>query len=124
MRQILMTVQRAFLILIKILLNVRIWIVIVCRLSIQFYSLPKEIQAHRLCVCPIRIIQETGAKASDDNYYAFGLFALLAALDDGGHTGFSDISWITQEVLGNWLETLGELGIGRTEKTEYINELK
>ena len=55
--------------------------------------------------------------SSDIKDYAAGLYCLSIALDDGGHTGFPDFMWMSQEDLSAISKAMGEMGIAPTEKT-------
>ncbi|MER2151301.1 MAG: S41 family peptidase [Candidatus Limivicinus sp.] len=57
----------------------------------------------------------------DIKEYACGLYLLLMALDDGGHTAFADFFWVPKETLMTWLDAIAELGIKKTEKTDYAD---
>ena len=53
--------------------------------------------------------------------YACGLYLLFIALEDGGHTGFVDVSWVPKDSLMRWPNAIAELGIRNTEKTNYAS---
>ena len=55
----------------------------------------------------------------DMKEYTCGLFLLLTALDDGGHTAFVDFGWVPEENLTAWPGIIAELGISRTDRTNY-----
>ncbi|MBQ6316394.1 MAG: hypothetical protein IJI13_02575, partial [Oscillospiraceae bacterium] len=55
----------------------------------------------------------------DMKEYTCGLFLLLTALDDGGHTAFVDFGWVPEENLTAWPDIIAELGISRTDRTNY-----
>ena len=57
--------------------------------------------------------------STDMEEYTFGLFALLVALDDGGHTGFADTSLMTPDRIASWRGKLKELGITSAKKTIF-----
>ena len=60
----------------------------------------------------------------DMKEYTCGLFLLLTALDDGGHTAFVDFGWVPEENLTAWPGIIAELGISRTDRTNYADASK
>ena len=51
--------------------------------------------------------------------YACGLFFLFNfALDDGGHTAFTEYDWVPEEITKEWISAIKDLGIGYTEMTK------
>lgn len=57
--------------------------------------------------------------SQDMKEYAGGLFLLFMALDDGGHTGFSDYNWVQEEDISKWTDAMTKLGIMFTDRTMY-----
>ncbi len=57
--------------------------------------------------------------SADMEEYVYGLYALLTAVDDGGHTTFADIPLMTEERKAAWAQKNAELGIVPSEKTAY-----
>lgn len=60
----------------------------------------------------------------DMKEYTCGLFLMLTALDDGGHTAFVDFGWVPEENLTAWPGIIAELGISRTDRTNYADASK
>ena len=55
--------------------------------------------------------------STDMEEYVFGIFALMTAIDDGGHTTFADMPMLTEERKVAWAKKKAELGLVPSEKT-------
>ena len=60
--------------------------------------------------------------SADMEDYVFGLYALMAAVDDGGHTTFADLPLVTEERKAAWAEKNAALRIASSEKNAYADE--
>lgn len=54
--------------------------------------------------------------STDMEEYVFGIFALMTAIDDGGHTTFADMPMLTEERKVAWAKKKAELGLVPSEK--------
>ena len=59
--------------------------------------------------------------STDMEEYIFGLNALLTAVDDGGHTTFTDAPLMTEERKAAWAEKMAGLGIAPSERSAYAD---
>lgn len=54
--------------------------------------------------------------STDMEEYVFGIFALMTAIDDGGHTTFADMPMLTEERKVAWAKKKAVLGLVPSEK--------
>ena len=54
--------------------------------------------------------------STDMEEYVFGIFALMTAIDDGGHTTFADMPMLTEERKVAWAKKKAELGLVPSKK--------
>ena len=54
--------------------------------------------------------------STDMEEYVFGIFALMTAIDDGGHTTFADMPMLTEERKVAWAKKKAELGLVSSKK--------
>ncbi len=54
--------------------------------------------------------------STDMEEYVFGIFALMTAIDDGGHTTFVDMPMLTEERKVAWAKKKAELGLVPSKK--------
>ena len=59
--------------------------------------------------------------STDMEEYAFGLAALLTALDDGGHTCLADLALMTEDRKASWKEKMTELGITPPKENTFAD---
>ena len=62
--------------------------------------------------------------STDMEEYVSGMFVLLTAMDDGGHTSFADQAMVNPDRVAAWMDKLAATGIAPMEATDYADVSK